>query len=173
MAISLYNLSVSSYLQILGGVVTCLDQGLAHCRASGLDPDEVAATRLCADMNPFDFQVQAITHHSVGAIAAVKDGSYFAKPKVPSVGYGELQKMILTAQDALRQVSPAEIDGRVGREVIFRYQDLAIPYAVEDFLLSFSLPNFYFHATTAYDILRMKGVPIGKVDYLGPLRIKS
>ncbi len=60
-----------------------------------------------------------------------------------------------------------------GKGVVFQLRDLKIPFTAEGFILSFSLPNFYFHATTAYDILRMKGVPIGKRDYMGPMRLKS
>ena len=174
MAISLYDLSVESYLQIYAGVVGCLDKGLAHCRENGLDPDDLVGARLSPDMNSFGFQVQALTHHSIGALTAVKEGSYFAKPEeVPPVGYGDLQTVIVDAQEALRKMKPAELDGREGGEVIFRFRDFAIPFTVENFLLSFSLPNFYFHAATAYDILRMKGVPIGKIDYLGQMRIKG
>ena len=173
MAISLYDLSVESYLQLYAGVVGCLDKGLTHCLENGVDPEDIVGTRLSADMNPFGFQVQAITHHSIGAVAAVQEGSYFAKPEVPPVSYGDLQQMILDAQAALRKLNRAELDGRAGGEVIFRFRDIAIPFTVENFLLSFSLPNFYFHAATAYDILRMRGVPIGKIDYLGQMRIKG
>ena len=173
MAISLHDLSVNSYLQILGGVTAWLEQGLTHCREKGIDPAEIAETRLHPDMNMFDFQVQAITHHSIGALRAVQEGSYIAQPQIPSVSYGELQKMILDAQEELRQITPGELDAREGGEVIFRFRDFAIPFTTENFLLSFALPNFYFHATTAYDILRMKGVPLGKIDFLGQMRIKA
>lgn len=173
MAISLYDLSVRSYLQIYEGVIACLDKGLTHCRENGINPEEVVETRLFQDMNPFGFQVQAITHHSIGAVGAVKEGSYVPRPQVSPVGYGELQRMILDARDALRQVTPAELDAYEGGEVVFRVRDLTIPFTTENFLLSFSLPNFYFHAATAYDILRMKGVPLGKINFLGQMRVKS
>lgn len=171
MAISLYDLSVNSYLQVLGGMITCLETGLAHCRETDVDPEEIADARLFPEMNPFNFQVQAITHHSVGAIRALKEESYFAQPQVPSVSYGVSQKMLHDAQESLRQITPSEIDGHEGGKVVFRFNEIAIPFSTENFLLSFALPNFYFHAATAYDILRMKGVPIGKVDYLGQMRI--
>ena len=173
MALSLYNMSVNSYLQIYGGVVACLEKGLAHFEANGVDPEEIVQTCLHPDMNSFNFQVQAITHHSIGALRAVKEGSYYPTPQVEPRSYGELQKMILDAQETLRRTTPAEVDGREDGEVVFRFRDFAIPFSVENFLLSFSLPNFYFHAATAYDILRMKGVPIGKIDYLAQMRIKA
>ena len=60
-----------------------------------------------------------------------------------------------------------------GGEVVFQIQDFKMPFTAEGFLMSFSLPNFYFHATTAYDILRSKGVPLGKRDYMGQMRMKG
>lgn len=170
---SLYNLSVGSYLQIYEGVIACLDRGLTHCREIGISPEEVAETRLFPDMNSFDFQVQAITHHSLGALGALRGGSYIPKPQVPPVGYGELQKLLLDAREELRKVTPAEVDAYEGGEVVFRFGDLAIPFTAENFVLSFSLPNLYFHAATAYGILRTKGVPIGKINYLGQMRAKG
>ena len=65
------------------------------------------------------------------------------------------------------------MDALAGRDVIFQMRDRKVPFTAENFLLSFSLPNFYFHATTAYDILRTKGVPLGKRDFLGRMRIKA
>ena len=59
-----------------------------------------------------------------------------------------------------------------GKDLLFKFGDFKVPFVAEDFVLSFSLPNLHFHATTAYDILRMKGVPLGKRDYTGPMRIK-
>ncbi|HXJ33802.1 MAG TPA: DUF1993 family protein, partial [Candidatus Eisenbacteria bacterium] len=77
------------------------------------------------------------------------------------------------AREALQKVTPGEVNALQGKDVVFQLRDFKLPFTAEGFLLSFSLPNFYFHATTAYDILRMKGVPIGKRDYMGPMRLKS
>ena len=173
MPVSLYDLTVSSYLQVLEGVTSCLDQGLVHCRETGVDPDMIVGATLSPDMLSFNFQVQAITHHSVGALAAVKGGSYYAALEVPERSYVELQDMILGAQDSLRTIDPKELNGREGADVTFRYADISIPYTAENFLLSFAMPNFYFHSTTTYSILRMKGVPIGKRNYLGQTRVKN
>src|SRR3546814_20483136 len=81
--------------------------------------------------------------------------------------------MISDAQEALRQITPEEINRHEDGEVVFRFKDFTLPFTTEHFLLSFALPNFYFHAATAYDILRMKGVPLGKGDYLGQMRSKK
>ena len=68
MAISLYDVTVASYLQALGGVSGFLDRGLAHCRDNNIDPEEIVETRLYGDMLPFRFQIVSVAHHSAGAI---------------------------------------------------------------------------------------------------------
>ena len=68
--------------------------------------------------------------------------------------------------------APASIDRHAGRDVLFQLGDMKLPFVAEDFVQSFSLPNFYFHAATAYDILRLKGAPLGKGDFLGAMRMK-
>ena len=173
MAIALYDLSVANYLQTLGAVVGFLEKGLAHFNANHVDLDEIVETRLAADMLPFRFQLQSIAHHSLGAIEGVKKGLFQPPPQAPAHDYRGLQQLVADAQGALQKVTPVEVNGLEGKDVVFQLRDFKMPFTAEKFLLSFSLPNFYFHATTAYDILRMKGVPIGKRDYMGQMRLKS
>ena len=73
----------------------------------------------------------------------------------------------------LRLIDPAELDGLVGRDMRFEFGTRRMDFTAEDFLLSFSLPNFYFHATTAYDVLRNQGLPLGKMDFIGAVRLKG
>ena len=167
MAIALYDLSVASYLQTLGGVIGVLEKGLAHCTANSIDPNEIVETRLIGDMLPFRFQVQSVAHHSAGAIEGVKAGVFSPPPSAPDVDYRGLQKLLTDSRDALSKLIPAEVNALEGRDVTFQMRDFKIPFTAEGFLLSFSLPNFYFHATTAYDILRTHGVPLGKRDFMG------
>ena len=94
-------------------------------------------------------------------------------PPAPDYDYAGLQKLVVDAHDALQRVTPAEVNGFEGKDVTFQLGSYKMPFTAEGFILSFSLPNFYFHATTAYDILRMKGVSIGKRDYMGKMRLKS
>jgi hypothetical protein len=72
----------------------------------------------------------------------------------------------------LKQLTPEAIDALADKDLMFELGELKLPFAAADFILSFSLPNFFFHATTAYDILRTHGVPLGKADFMGPLRFK-
>jgi hypothetical protein len=72
----------------------------------------------------------------------------------------------------MEALKPDEVNALEGKDVAFQFGETKVPFVAETFLLSFSLPNFHFHATTAYDILRSRGVPLGKRDYMGRMRIK-
>lgn len=173
MAISLYDLSVANFLQTLGGVAGFLDRGLAHCTANKIDPNEIVETRLAPDMLPFRFQVLSVAHHSLGAIEGVKQGLFSPPSSTPPLDYAGLQKVVADAREGLKKLTPAEVNALEGRDMVFQMREMKLPFTAEGFLMSFSLPNLHFHATTAYDILRMKGVPLGKRDYLGQMRMKS
>ena len=173
MATSLYDLSVACYLQTLGGVAGFLDKGLAHFTAHKVEPNEIVETRLFPDMLPFRFQLQSVAHHSVAAMEAVKSGLFHPPANLAPLDYHGLQKLIGDARDGLKKLTPAEVNACEGRDVIFQIGERKLPFTAEGFLRSFSLPNFHFHAATAYDILRMKGVPLGKRDFLGALSLKT
>ncbi|HEY5072148.1 MAG TPA: DUF1993 domain-containing protein [Caulobacteraceae bacterium] len=173
MAVSLYDLSVASFLQTLGGVAGFLDRGLAHCADNAIDPAEIVETRLIADMLPFRFQVLSVVHHSIDAIDGVKQGLFQPQTDIPPLDYAGLQRAVAAARDALTKLTAEEVNALEGRDVTFQFRDFKLPFTAEGFLMSFSLPNLHFHATTAYDILRSKGVPLGKRDYMGQMRLKS
>ncbi len=172
MAISLYDLSVTSFLQTLGGVEGFLAKGLAHAKEKNIDPNEIVETRLFTDMAPFRFQVVSVAHHAAGGIKGAMAG-HFSPPKPADEDYAGLQKLVSDARASLEAIKPDEVNALEGKDMIFTVGDRKIPFKAEGFLMSFSLPNFHFHATTAYDILRQKGVPLGKRDYLGKMRIAS
>ena len=173
MATSLYDLSVASYLQTLGGVAGFLDRGLAHFEENNVDPNEIVETRLHPDMLPFRFQIKSIQHHSLGAIEGMKKGVFGPPDGMPEGGYAEMQAFIAKTRDALQALTREEVDGLEGKDVVFEIGARKMPFLAEGFVMSFSMPNFFFHATTAYDILRSKGVPLGKRDFMGPLRMKA
>ena len=173
MATSLYDLSVKSYLQTLGGVEGFLDRGLSHFADNNIDPDEIIETRLFPDMLPFRFQLQSVCHHSLGAIEGVKKGEFAPPPEIPAHDYKTMQKMVSDTRQALQGMDAAEVNACEGKDVVFKFRSFEAPFTAENFLMSFSLPNFYFHAATAYDILRNKGVPLGKRDFMGQMRMKA
>ena len=173
MAIPLYDATVRSWLQGLGAAQGFLQKGLAHCRDQGIDAADMLATRLWPDMLPLRFQLHSIVHHSSGAIDGVKRGVFRPPTDLPEFDYPGMQAQVSTAIATLKALSPEEVDVLQGTDVVFEFRGRQLPFVAEDFLLSFSLPNFWFHTTTAYDILRHEGVPLGKRDFLGALRVKQ
>src|SRR5271170_5230707 len=151
MAISLLDATVASYLQITRAMSGCLEKGLAHCRATGTDPEDLTQARLCPDMLPLSFQIELVNHHSLPTIEGCKTGFFKPPPLTWStLDYAGLQKMIADTIAGLETIAAGEINTREGRDVVFHIGERKVSYTVENFLLSFSWPNFYFHATTAY-----------------------
>ncbi len=168
--ISLYDCSVGTYLQLLGGVTRILEKGRQHFESEDVDLAEIVATRLHGDMLPFWFQIVSVCHHSLGAIRGLQAGVFSPPPRQPDLTYQTLEAMVTETIAGLESISADEVNGLEGNDMQFKMGEVTIPFTAENFILSFSLPNFYFHATTTYDILRMKGVPLGKRDFLGRLR---
>lgn len=173
MAFSLYAATVPSYRQILGGVAGVLHTAQTFCDHKGIAPAELIQARLASDMFPFSAQVKLTIGHSIGAIEGIRKGMFSPDTSPPPDSFAELGQRIDAALDALAAIEPAEVDGYLGRDMLFVFGERKLPFTAEDYLLSFAQPNFYFHATTAYDILRWKGLPIGKRDFIGGLRLKS
>ena len=173
MAFSLYDASVANYLQILGAVSGYLDKSLGFFREKGIDPAEVVEARLASDMWPLRWQIGSLVHHSRGAMEATKTGVFMPPSGKPDLDYAALQTLVTAARDELAGLTPDSVNALIGREVIFKLGDRTLPFTAEGFLMSFSLPNFFFHATTAYDILRHKGAPLGKRDFMGRLNLKK
>ena len=109
---------------------------------------------------------------AAGTIAAFESGVFSPGGRQTPHDYAGLQGLIEEARQSLRQLTPEEVNAHEGGEIVFEVRDIRRAFTTENFVLSFSLPNFHFHATTAYDILRARGVPVGKRDYMGPLRLK-
>ena len=175
MAFSLYAATVPSYRQILGAVSGLLGKAEAFCAEKNLAPADIIQARLAPDMLPFAYQVKSTAVHSLGAIEGVRAGTFSPDMTPPPDSFSALKQRVTEALLALEAVKPSEIDGFLGRDVSFSVpaRNVRIDFTAENFLLSFSLPNFYFHATTAYDILRWKGVQIGKRDFLGRMQAKG
>jgi len=173
MALSLYDASVANFLQTLGSVSGFLDRGLAHFREHNIDPERIVEARLAPDMAPFRFQIISVAQHSRGAIEGVQQGAFQPPSMKAASDYPGLQALVAEAREALSGLTPEAVNALGGRDVVFHVGERKLPFTAEGFLMSFSLPNFYFHATTAYDILRTNGVPLGKRDFLGRLRMKS
>lgn len=186
MALTLYELSVPTFLQTTRAMSNILDRATKHCALTGANPDDFVQARLHDDMAPFSFQIEAAWHHSVWGIEALKTGAFTPPPLVWPNTFAELQIMIGKAVTMLEAFTPKEVNNWSDKDMVIDvYQPVdkensstsdwgpqKLTFAPETYLLTYSLPNFYFHVVTAYDILRMRGVPIGKGDYQGQLRVK-
>jgi hypothetical protein len=173
MGFSLYAATIPSYQQILGSVSGLLTTAETFCAEKHLAPEEIIQARLALDMLPFAYQVKSTAVHSLGAIEGVRRGSFSPDVTPPPETFAALKTRIAETLSALEQIQPSEIESFIGRDMRFVRGEHQLNFTAENFLLSFSQPNFYFHAATTYDILRWKGVRIGKRDFTGKLRLKK
>lgn len=173
MGTSFYDLSVPTFLQTVRAIGGFLKRVAEHCAETGADADGFVHARLFDDMAPFHFQIEAAWHHSVWGLEAAKTGVFTPPALVGPVPFADLQSMIGKAEMALEAFSPDEVNGWAGKELDLQIGPRRLAFTSENLILSFSLPNFHFHAVTAYNILRSRGVPLGKRDYEGKLRTKS
>ncbi len=172
MALSLYDATIPSNLQILRAVDALLDKAEAYCAEKGIAPEDLIDTRLAPDMLPFGYQVKSCAEHSVGAIAGVRSGTYSPDLKPWPTDFASLHAKLRDAMAELEAIDRDDFDSLADAATEFRFGETMMPFTGANFLLSFAQPNFYFHATTAYAILRAKGVKLGKRDFMGMPRIK-
>jgi hypothetical protein len=172
MMTSFYDLSVPTFLQTVRAVGAFLDCTVVHCAETGVDPDDFVDARLFDDMAPFHFQIEAAWHHSVWGLEAAKTGLFAPPALVGPVSFTDLRAMIGKAETALEAFTPDEVNGWAGKALDLQIGPRRLAFTSETLILSFSLPNFHFHVVTAYDILRSRGVPLGKRDYEGRLRTR-
>ena len=166
MTISLYQSSIPVFLKQLGAMSEILKKAEAHAEKKKIDPSVFTTARLFPDMLPLTRQIQIATDAVKGFTARA------AGIEVPSfpdteVTFADLQARIKKATDFAKSVKPAQIDGNEDKDVTLKFGPNEHTFKVQHYLLHFALPNFFFHITTAYDILRHNGVEIGKMDFLG------
>lgn len=165
MPISLHAALVPSMLQLLGSA-----QGwLAKAAAGPMSETEVLEASLAPDMLPFDYQVKSLAVHSRGAFEGVRRGVFSPDLSDPPASLAELAGLLDETARYLEALTEEEVEALRGGEMRFEVGTRQLPFTVDDFLLSFSQPNFYFHATAAYAILRARGLPLGKRDFLGAI----
>jgi hypothetical protein len=184
--LSFYDLSVPTFLQTVRAVGGFLDGAVIHCAEVKADPDDIVQARLFPDMAPFHFQIEALVHHAVWGLEAVKTGVFAPPPLIGAMPFSDLQTMVAQAITALETFTADEVNRWSGRKLNIElhrpldeedawitWEPRTLAFTSETFLLSFSLPNFHYHAVTAYNILRSRGVPLGKRDYEGRLRVQT
>jgi hypothetical protein len=166
MAVTIYQVSVPAFIRMLDALSHVLKKGEAHCTAKKIDPEVLLSTRLFPDMYPLSRQVQLSTDFAKGA------GARLAGREVPKFEdvektFPELQARIEKTIAFLKSVPEQAYEGGESREVTIPIGGSPRAFTGLDYLLNFAQPNFYFHVTTAYDILRHCGVEIGKRDFMG------
>ena len=166
MPISMYQVAVPGVLRTLKAISAVLDKGAAHAAANGVAPADLIGARLAPDMFPLSRQVQIMTDHAKG-IAARLSGRENPKYEDTEATFDELKARIARTIAFVESVPAGEIDGSEEREIALTIGGQPRSFAGKIYLTQFALPNFYFHATTAYDILRHNGVAIGKPDFIG------
>ena len=166
MPLSLYEISVPVYERGLNAFLAILDKAEEHARARKFSPDNYLAMRLSPDMFPFARQVQSFCDHA-------KNASFRLAGKEPPVKedkettVAELRARIQATLDMLKSIDAKAMEGAETREIAVPAGANKLKLPGGDYLLHFAMPNFYFHLTTAYDILRASGVEIGKRNFLG------
>ena len=166
MSISMYQASVPRFANILGNLSNILDKAQAHVDAKKLDAAALTSYRLFPDMLPMTAQVQIACDAAKGVVARL------AGVAIPAYEDNEKTLADLKARIAktiafIQTVKPQQIDGTEDKEIVIKRGDKETRYKGMQFLLGHALPNFYFHVTTTYNILRHNGIEIGKRDYLG------
>jgi len=174
MTLSLYDISIPASKQLLEAVDHFMTKSALHFNEFGISLDEVINTRLRDDMKPFRSQIAYTVLFIKGSLMALESGEFVRTNDIPDdKSFAELQEFVRTQRTELDQYTPDAVNALTDNEVmIIKLPDIDTPFTATGFMLSFMHPNMYFHASTAYDILRIKGAPLGKRDMLGMMRRK-
>ncbi len=168
MSLSMYQASVPVFLRTLGSLSAILDKAVAFAEAKKIDPSVLLTARLAPDMFPLLRQVQIVSDTVKGAAARLAGLDVPSFPDDEAT-FPDLQARIAKTRDFLNSVHAAQIDGGEERSIVLKMHSGDVTFTGQSYLLFFALPNFFFHVTAAYAILRHNGVDIGKLDYLGGL----
>ena len=166
MTISMYQASVPRFANILGNLSNILDKAQAHVDAKKLDCATLTAYRLFPDMLPMTTQVLIACDAAKGVVARLA-GVDIPVYEDNEKTLADLKARIAKTVAFIKSVPQAQIDGTEDKEIVIKRGDKETRYTGMQFLLGHAIPNFYFHVTTTYNILRHNGIEIGKRDYLG------
>ena len=165
MSVSLYDISIPTYRRGLLNLASFLDKAEAHAKAGGVDLATYTEARLAPDMHPFTRQVQMASDAAKGGAARLA-GVEAPAMAVTETTLAQLKDRITKTVAFLDTVSKAAVDARHSATIDLPLPGRTMTFTAPDFLMQFSLANFLFHVTTAYALLRVQGVPLGKMDFL-------
>jgi hypothetical protein len=166
MSITMHQAAFPPVLRTLHAMSTILDKAAAHCEARKIDPSVLLNYRLAPDMFALTRQIQVATDQAKGMAARLAGAEVPSYPDTES-SIEELKARIAKTIDFVQSLSPDRYEGSEDREVTLKMRGGERTFNGRDYVFGFVLPNFYFHATTAYDILRHAGVELGKLDFMG------
>ena len=166
MPLSLYEASIPVYLRMSRNLIAILDKAGAHAKAEGMPLSTLAEARLAPDMHPLTRQIQMASDAAKGGAARLAGAEPPSMPDTETT-FPELKERLAKTIAYLETIKPEQVDGGEDRTIELKFPNGAMTFTGRDFLLLFSMPNLFFHVTTAYDVLRNQGVPLGKMDYLG------
>ena len=166
MTVSMYKISVPIFVQLLTALSACLDKAAAHAEAKQIDPAFLINMRLAPDMFPLWRQVQQATAHAIRACSALAGTEALNIPGTDA-SFADLKTRLTKTIDYVKNFKPAQIDGTEDKDITLKFGANERKFTGQGLLLNHVLPNFYFHCTTAYDILRHCGVELAKRDFMG------
>lgn len=169
MSVSMYRATVPVFIRSLDVLASLLDKAAAHVKEKGLSETDITSARLFDDMLPFAAQIQRASDTSK---ASAQRLTGLAAPSFDDTEttFAELRERIAKTVDYLKSIDEKTFEGADTRVVTIKQKSFELQFSGAEYLFQFGLPNFYFHVVTAYDILRHLGVPVGKLDYIGPLQ---
>ena len=166
MSFGMHQASVPAFLTMLKNLTAILDKAEAYAAEREIDPQVVLNWRLAPDMFPLTRQIQIAADFAKGTTARLA-GKEVPKYADDEKSFAELKARIAKTVKFVEGLASKDFDGSEGRDISLTVGGQEMHFKGEPYLVHFALPNFYFHATTAYAILRRCGVPIGKRDFLG------
>jgi uncharacterized protein len=168
MAITMYHASVPTFLQLLGGLKGVLDKSEKHATEQKWDTASVLSWRLYPDMFTLARQVRQACVHALGA-GRVAGAQLPSLPDTDDASFADLKARIDKTVDFLKTLQPNQLDGKEDSQVTITQGGQQRQFRAQVYLYHLAMPNFYFHVTTAYDILRSLGIEIGKRDFMGQM----
>jgi uncharacterized protein len=166
MSFSMYEASIPPMIRTLQNLSKILDKAVAQAEAEKIDLSTLLDARLAPDMLPFPRQIQIATDGAKGCAARLAGVEPPAFPDTETT-FPQLQERIVKTIAYMQSVKPEQIAGSESRHITLKFPNRTLEFNGCEYLTGFVLPNFYFHVTTAYGLLRNKGITIGKMDYLG------
>ena len=168
MSISMYDVSIPVFTLSLTNLSAILDKAASHGEAKKVDPKVIPQARLIVDMLPLSAQIQIACDTAKGAAARLA-GVEVPKHADTEATLAELKARVAKTLDFIKTIKPEQLQGAETREIVLQFPQTTLKFSGINYLTNFVLPNFFFHVTTAYALLRKNGVDLGKRDFLGPI----